>query len=759
MTERTMALREHVIAERGAGARVRTLPAMAEQSLRRTASEPLEIRRAKAQAHILDTAHTALLPHELLIGSSIGNCPLDPAAPDYAQLKKAGEHIADALAATGARILPPLRTGLTANAFSAKHIAFEDHQRLTRELSLAHRGPNLAPGALPSALMRAGGGSMTAGERALSELPWTPACRFAPDFEALLNIGFRGLDAACRQGLKAATSAEQAQFFEARRIALGAAQRFMLRCANAASAEANRTPGVRGAELSGMAQTLRKLAAERADTFYEGMQLILSVLTMLSLCGSESVAVGRLDALLGSRYDADILSGDLAEADAIELIACLFIKLNEPGTPGTCAVTLGGAGGENALTKLCLDVAKELALPHPSLGVRLSETSPDWLVEAASALAKTGLGQMKCLSDEVLIERLIRRGVPYQAAHDYCLIGDGLVGVPGTSAGLIDAGPLVLPDLIQRVHAKCRAGELALASFDQFLEGYKAEISRAAAEIWLSAHEASRAMEASSRDPLASLFIAGCAESGLDALRGGAALGRTFLVPLVGLANAADALCAVKKWVYDKGSVRLDTLAQAAEEGFSQRGMLLRLLRESPRYGNDLAEVDDIARAVLQVASEAVSQLSLAGGADRFVPALADGALHAALGERMPATWDGRLRGEPLSGGADPHPGRDAGGLSALIRSASKLDSDRLTGGFALNLTLSAVSLAQDGWIKKCLDARLPAFRLCAQDTEALLDARDSRERAHTGCTGGLCEWFCELDAALQDEIIKRTVN
>ncbi len=618
MTDRIQRLQAHIEQLNAAGARRSLFYPLAHQALEHLKDEPLQIRRAKAQAYLLDHAPVCVLPGELIVGSMAQFCPVDEGG--------------------AARIGDEVR-------------------------------------------------------QAVDDLPWSAASHLSLCYERALTLGLRGIEAEAKAGLRAAKDEEAEAFYTAARIGVQAAQRFILRYANAVSGEANRTPGLRGEELKHMALALRHIATEPAESFYEGLQLTWLLHIMMNVLGGSSLSLGRLDQYLGARYKADLRSGAITQEEAHELLSCLFLKLNEPMLGTTRNLTLGGATKDgndavNSLTLLCLDVAAELGLPYPSIGARMNRVNPSAYRKVVLDASYAGAGQPLLLNDDVWAESLAQLGYRLGDANDYGTCGIEVL-VPGKTAGRAVVLQMVFPALISSVFQKRREGELVIESYDQFFEGYKREIWQAVQRGYAEAQARIRGMVGRCYDPFASLFVEGCLANGRDLYQGGSALGVHWSFEAYGLATAADALMAVAKWVFDRRWLTIDQLDRALLGNYMGREQLRQMLSITPHYGNDNDAVDGIARSVLSCFTEAVFELNQKGARDKFVSTLPEG-----VGVNADAMPNGRRCDESFSSGMNPSWGTDENGPTAMLNSVVKLDFEKMTGGCALHLNLNPEQLA-----------------------------------------------------------------
>ena len=129
------------------------------------------------------------------------------------------------------------------------------------------------------------------------------------------------------------------------------------------------------------------------------------------------------------------------------------------------------------------------------------------------------------------------------------------------------------------------------------------------------------------------------------------------------------------------------------------------------------------------------------------------------------ATPDGRKAGEPLSEGVSPVQGADSRGPTAVIKSVSKIDHIK-TGGTLLNQKFAPEVLADEEGLDKLahlirtyfkLDGHHIQFNVINADTLREAQKNPEKYRDLLVRVAGYTDYFINLSAELQDEIIKRT--
>jgi formate C-acetyltransferase len=189
------------------------------------------------------------------------------------------------------------------------------------------------------------------------------------------------------------------------------------------------------------------------------------------------------------------------------------------------------------------------------------------------------------------------------------------------------------------------------------------------------------------------------------------------------------------------------------------------LRSQAPAYGNDLEEVDSIARRVYDAFTGAILDHRSPVGAI-FLPQMFSYNSHVYRGEATAATPDGRRLGEALSDGPGPSQGRDTSGPTCLVNSVAGMDGGRLIGGCGFNIKLNPDFIeGPEG--RKIFASLLRTYvskngmqiQVNLVDQEVLKKAQVSPEQYRNVIVrvAGYCEYFTNLDRKLQDEIIRRT--
>ncbi|MCM3700671.1 glycyl radical protein [Paenibacillus macerans] len=213
-----------------------------------------------------------------------------------------------------------------------------------------------------------------------------------------------------------------------------------------------------------------------------------------------------------------------------------------------------------------------------------------------------------------------------------------------------------------------------------------------------------------------------------------------------------------------QADVKVD-LGNSQSQGQGNDARLREWLIAAPKYGNDIEEVDELARQVgLVYCREVQKHVNPRGGT--FQPGLYPASANVPLGAATGATADGRLAGEPLADGVSPVSGRDTSGPTASANSVAKLDHHIASNGTLFNQKFHPSALSGPAGLEK-LAALVRGFfdqkgmhvqfNVISRDT--LLEAQRNPEKYKNLVVrvAGYSAHFTTLDKKLQDDIINRT--
>ncbi len=532
--------------------------------------------------------------------------------------------------------------------------------------------------------------------------------------------------------------------------------------------------------LAAQSRIMAKLASEPPSTFWEAVQLVFSLHTVFQLDDRYAMALGRADQYLWPFLEADLAAGRVDMDFAQDLIDHFIAKLAHRGDIQNIAIggtTREGEDAVNPVTFLLLEAVRRIQQPGGNLTARISPKNPDAFVEKCAEVIATGAGFPAVYNDDIGIKGLVQQGFPLEDARDFCFVGCIEIHIQGKHAPWSD-GRFSLPwcanlalfdgwDHVTDRQAGPHTGEPA--TWEDFYEAYLTQV-----ETNFKAHvEAVNAMKRQHDErpddltsPLLSALVDDCIARGLDVAGGGAIYPNNHGVAGMGIGTTSDSLMAIRKFVYEEGRFSLDELRAlllANFEGYEAERALL--LRGAPKYGNDVPEVDALAREVAaHFGLECLKYRTPTGG--QFWGLLGANISNIYAGRELGATADGRLAFEPLSDAASPTFGRDENGPTAVARSVANIDYSLLPGGNVVNMKFhptavagekGARSLAQ--LIRTCFELGGAQLQFNTNSRQLLLEAMEHPE-AHRNLTvrvSGFSAYFVQLDRAVQEDILQRT--
>ncbi len=549
-------------------------------------------------------------------------------------------------------------------------------------------------------------------------------------------------------------------------------------------------------ELQRIAKICRRVPAYPPQNFWEALQYywFVHLGVIIELNTWDSFNPGRLDQHLYPFYQRDLEYGILTKDKARELLQAFWIKFNnQPAPPKVgvtaqesntytdfCLINVGGvtADGENAvneLTYLILDVIEEMRLLQPSSMVQLSKKNPDRFIKRALEIVRTGFGQPSIFNSEAIIQELLRQGKDILDARNGGCSGCVETGAFGKESyiltgyfNLVKVLEITLNNGIDPRTGKkigLEAGQaISFATYHHLFEAFQKQLNYFV-DIKIKGNIIIERLYAEYMPaPFMSLLIDDCIMNGKDYNAGGAKYNTSY-VQGVGMGTITDCLAALKFNVFDQKRLSMKTMMQALKNNFQGYEEVKKmLLQESPKYGNDDNDADEILRHVFEAYFHSVDgRPNTKGGTYRIN--LLPTTVHVYFGSVVGATPDGREAFAPLSEGISPVQGADRNGPTAVIKSAAKIDHLR-TGGTLLNQKFSPQFLADDEGIQKIIhlirsyfkmDGHHIQFNVVTADTLRQAQLQPDNYRDLIVRVAGYSDYFVDLTEDLQNEIIKRT--
>ena len=566
--------------------------------------------------------------------------------------------------------------------------------------------------------------------------------------------------------------------------------------------EAERLAGLeqdetRKKELLEIARICQRVPQYPARTFREALQSFYFYhIAIIMEQNAASYNPGRMDQYLWPFYEADIKSGRITEAEAQELLDCLWIKFSESclfqdavtaeyaaGYPMFQNVCVGGVdeNGQDAvndLSYLILQATMDVQLYQPSLSVRYNlAKNPNSFLKKVVELIGLGTGFPAFHNDDLGVKMLLNKGIPLKEAYDWNPCGCVETNLAGrlrhyTALADINLGGVVELTLLNGQNRKSgrqisiRTGDpLEFETYADFIAAIKGQIIHLIRASVISSHIIDEVC-LNRPCPALSLTFKECISIAKDYAWGGAKYNTGNGVILIGIADLINSIAAVKRLVYETEQVTMKELLQALKHDFEGYDRIHRLCQRAPKYGNDDPYTDDIASEIFTfIADEIESYQSKFGPMTAGILPVSG---NTPFGLEVGALPSGRKAWTPLADGLSPSGGTDLKGPNAVMKSVASIPHARYTQGTLLNMKLDPAMLATENGIQQ-----LMAFlkSMCSLgvyhvqfnlvDQRKLLEAQKNpaHYRGLLVRVAGYTAYFVELGTDVQNEIIGRTVH
>jgi formate C-acetyltransferase len=534
------------------------------------------------------------------------------------------------------------------------------------------------------------------------------------------------------------------------------------------------------ARLRQIAEQCSRVPAEGARTLAEATQSLW--LAHILTCGEDGInanSLGRLDQILYPYYAADVAAGRMDRAGAVELMeefGCrLYLEYDVQ------AITLGGvnrAGDDavNDLSYVILDATRNLGFVR-DLSVRLHNKTPKPFVQLAAELIARGGGIPFVFNDACFIPALANHGIALEDARDYAPIGCIELTIPGkanphavsgwfNSTKCLELALFDGKDPISGEQVGPPTGALEdFATFEDFFAAYGRQVETFARNMVYHCNRGELAQRDGGPLPCWSALTDDCIRRGRDITDGGPVY-NYHSICLLGAANTADSLIALKQFLFDEPRIPRGELLAALRSNFQGREDLRQmLLMRAPKYGNDNPEVDNMARRVCEhfIALMDRMESPLSG---RYFVHLFSFLCNIPFGKSVGATPDGRRAGEPLAYSLSANQGRDTHGVTAMLNSLARLPHNRAAGASAAIVEIDPVMVEGSAGVRTLAQFTEAAMRMGVGQlqwnvttVERLRQAQKDPE--HYGNiavrVAGFSQMFKLINSELQEHIIART--
>ncbi|MBS5521703.1 MAG: hypothetical protein KHX56_05465 [Clostridiales bacterium] len=619
------------------------------------------------------------------------------------------------------------------------------------------------------------------------------------DYETALKKGLRAMIHECEEQLRQITFTttrdyDRYVYIKCMKKSLEGICLYAKRMADLAGEQAVKEKDLKWREqLLQMEKICRRVPEFPAQNFREAIQMYWFIFLTVA-CPNAALGMGRLDQLFYPYYVRDIEAGRITDEDVLELFELLRIKDyhlgtvqskdNRDQTNGEAkwhnivigGVKRDGSDAANPLSYLILKALQECPSAHPTVTLRVAQSTPDALLKMGLECVRMGLSMPAFVGDKSYLAYLEMNGVEKEDARDYVLTGCIDVNLPGKSRTM-SACMFITPMCLEVfLNHGMKDGEMLghdlgdldqWADFDEFMAAFKQEFKYF---IYLMSQYSNLmivSMQQNFPEPVKTAFMYRGIEDGVDYQVKEMPFENAGVICPVGLVNLGNALYAIKKLVYEERSLSLNELKAALDADWKGYEELLDKCLNLPKYGNDNEAVDAMVAEMYACFDQYCHEMPCVTGTVYRGSAVSIFG-HAPGGAMTKATPDGRFNGETLAdAGASPMRGQDVNGPLAVIKSAIKIPQDSYQAVlFNMKFQPGAVSSEADlyklgAMIRTYFDHGGKHIQFNIVDEKVLQDARihpkDHRDLMVR--VAGYSAYYVELTARLQDEILARTKN
>jgi len=555
---------------------------------------------------------------------------------------------------------------------------------------------------------------------------------------------------------------------------------------------------MRARELECIADVCMRVPANAPATYREALQMywFVHLGTIMELNGWDAMNPGHLDQHLEPFFLKELESGTLSQTEARELMACLFIKINNHPAPPKVGVTARESGTYNDFTNIniggvrpdgtdavnpvsyiMLETLGELHLLQPGASAHIASCTPDRFVLESCRVIRKGYGYPSLFNPDVYIKELTRQGKSIRDAREGGCSGCIEVGAFGKEAYLLTGYlnvakilEITLNNGIDPLTGKKICPEtgdpVQFDSFETFYEAFIKQLNHVIDTKIRVNHHIERLTARMTPAPFLSVLMDDCIEKGKDYYDGGPRYNTSY-IQCTGLGTVTDSLSAIKKHIYEDRKWSMKELLQVLSQNFKDHEPMRQfLLNRTPFFGNDDDYADSLAVRLYEDMFRAIDgKPNSRGGV--FHMDLLSTTCHVYFGSVTGALPNGRIAGRSLSDGTSPSHGADTNGPTAVIRSLSRLDQEK-SGGTLLNQRFSPSMMKTDRDLEKLASLIRCYFesgghhiQFNVVDTQTLRKAQKEPElyRDLMVRVAGYSDYFNHLAPALQEDIICRTMN
>ncbi|MBN2582179.1 MAG: hypothetical protein JXL80_03860 [Planctomycetes bacterium] len=606
-----------------------------------------------------------------------------------------------------------------------------------------------------------------------------------PDWDAVFELGFPGLRERARQYRRQREDAGQmtpqaAAYFDGIEITYTAILEMLQRFHDYATEHADGNP-----RMLACAECLATLIQGPPTNTYEVLHLVYLYFMFSEYVGRLQVrSLGNLDRTMYPYYRRDLDSGTYSESQIREFFAYFMMQFASIANPWGHPFYFGGTRRDgrseiNELSYLILDEFDKLDICSPKLQIKLAPNTPPAFVDKAVDMIRRGHNSMVFLCEPSMKRAMMGYGATEEEARTCDITGCYEFGARARGNTTIVAYlnmlkplELVLYDGVDPyagIECGCRTGGLeAFATFDDFYSAYLKQLGHIIESAILCANDFEQYLNFINPTSVFSGTIENSLKTAQDAFHNGSIYNISTILT-AGFASAIDALMAVKEFVYDRQVLSLAELKNVlAADWKGHEKLRLKMLYGKNKYGNGIDAVDTYAGALSRFLGNKINLRPNSRGGFYLASMHTPPRYYLTHGQKTGATPDGRMAGEEISKNCSPTMGMDINGVTALVKSATRMDSAMHPGDFPLDVMLHPATVQGDeglAAVRTLLNTYMDKHGVAVQfnifDAETLIDAQAHPDK-YQGLQVRVCGWnvhFTDLSRNEQDMFIRRAQN
>jgi len=606
-----------------------------------------------------------------------------------------------------------------------------------------------------------------------------------PDWDAVFAMGFRGIRERARRHRRqreesGRMTAEAQAYFEAIEITYSAILEMLGRFHEYAlkRADGNR-------RMLACAECLDTLIHGSPTNTYEVLQLVYLYFMFSEYVDRLQVrSLGNLDRTVCPYYRRDLQDGRYTEAEIREFFSYFMMQwasiANTWGHPfyfgGT---TRDGRSEINELSYLILDEFDKLNVCSPKLQLKISPNTPTAFIDKAVDMLRRGRSSMVFLCEPSIKRAMMGYGATEEEARTCDITGcyEFVARARGNCTivaylNMLKPLELVLYDGVDPhtgLEVGLRTGGLeTIRTFDDFYSAYLRQLGHIIECAIKCANDFEQYLSFINPTSVYSATIESSLATARDAFHDGSVYNLSSILT-AGFASAVDALMGVKEHVFEKGAVTLEQLREILRANWRGHEKLrLRMLYGKNKYGNGIEGVDLYAAALARCLGNKINMRPNSRGGFYLASMHTPPRYYLTHGQKTGATPDGRMAGDEISRNISPTMGMDVNGVTALVKSATRLDSALHPADFPLDVMLHPATVQGDEGLaamRSLLNTYMERHGIAIQfnifDAQTLLDAQAHPDK-YRGLQVRVCGWnvhWNDLSRKEQDMFIRRAQN